>query len=128
MARVRSDPTVAKAFFLGALRLFNNAAFLGAGAGFLFWLDWKLALVAAAVLPALALSSLALNRRLQVLSQEIQEGDARVSKELGEGLASAPPFCLGGGEDRLGHRPSQGGQRSDEHVRGHGRRGADLPR
>ena len=89
MARVRSDPTVAKAFFLGALDLFNNAVFLSAGAGLLFWLNWKLALVAAAVLPALALSSRALNRRLQVLSQEIQEGDARLSKELGEGLASA---------------------------------------
>jgi ABC-type bacteriocin/lantibiotic exporter with double-glycine peptidase domain len=88
MARVRSDPTVAKAFFLGALALLNNAVFLGVGAGLLFWLDWKLALVAAAVLPALAFASQALNRRLQALCQEIQEGDALVSKELGEGLAS----------------------------------------
>lgn len=88
MARVRSDPSVAKAFFLGALAVLNNAVFLGMGAGLLFWLDWKLAVVAAAVLPALAFASRSLNRRLQVLSQEIQEGDALVSKELGEGLAS----------------------------------------
>lgn len=73
---------------VGTLRLVNNAVFLGAGAGLLFWLNWKLASVATAVLPALALSSRILNRRLQVLSREIQEGDAQVSKELGEGLAS----------------------------------------
>lgn len=89
MARVRSDPTVAKAFSLGFLNLLNNAVFLGMGAGLLFWLDWQLALVAAAVLPALAFGSRTFNRRLQTLSQQIQEGDALVSKELGEGLASA---------------------------------------
>lgn len=102
MARVRSDPTVAKAFFLRALDLFNNAVFPSAGAGLLFWLDWKLALVAAAVLPALALSSRALNRRLQVLSQGIQEGDARLSKELGEG--SPPPSRLSSSGFPLGRR------------------------
>lgn len=88
MARVRSDPGVAKAFFLGVLTLFDNTVFLCAGAALLFWFDWKLAMVAAAILPVLAFSSRALNRRLQVLSQEIQEADALVSKELGEGLAS----------------------------------------
>ncbi|MGC9018890.1 MAG: ABC transporter ATP-binding protein [Candidatus Bipolaricaulaceae bacterium] len=88
MARVRSDPVVAKDFFRGVLSLFNNAVFLIGGAGLLFWLDWKLALVAVVVLPALALSSRALNRRLQALCQEIQEGDALLSRELGEGLSS----------------------------------------
>ena len=88
MARVRSDPVVAKDFFRGVLSLFNNAVFLIDGAGLLFWLDWKLALVAVVVLPALALSSRDLNRRLQALCQEIQEGDALLSRELGEGLSS----------------------------------------
>ncbi|MGB9757894.1 MAG: ABC transporter ATP-binding protein [Candidatus Bipolaricaulaceae bacterium] len=88
MARVRSDPVVAKDFFRGVLSLINNAVFLIGGAGLLFWLDWKLALVAVVVLPALALSSRDLNRRLQALCQEIQEGDALLSRELGEGLSS----------------------------------------
>lgn len=89
MARVRSDPQVAKAFFLGVLTILSNALFLAAATGILVWLDWKLALVAMTILPALAFSSRFLNRRLQILSRTIQEGDALVSKELGEGLSSS---------------------------------------
>ena len=89
MARVRNDPAVAKGFFFGVLDLLSNLIFLVVGAGLLFWLDWRLALVAVGILPSLGLISRRFNRRLQVLSRDIQEGDALVSKEVEEGLASA---------------------------------------
>ncbi|MCD5407729.1 ABC transporter ATP-binding protein/permease [Candidatus Bipolaricaulota bacterium] len=88
MARIRSDPAVAKGFFLGTLSIITNAIFLVTGAGILFWLDWRLAFVAVAILPVLALASRRLNMRMQALCQGIQEGDALVSRELGEALSS----------------------------------------
>lgn len=88
MARIRADPAVAKNFLFGLLSMVANAVFLAVGAGILFWLDWRLALVAIAILPVLALSSRWLNKRMQVLCQDIQEGDAIVSRELGEALSS----------------------------------------
>jgi ABC-type bacteriocin/lantibiotic exporter with double-glycine peptidase domain len=94
MARVRSDPAVAKDFFFGALSLGSDALFLAAGAGLLLYLDWRLALLALSVLPALALASKRLNARMGVLAQAIQEGDALVSQELGEGLCAALPSRL----------------------------------
>lgn len=89
MARIRSDPAVAKDFFLGTLSLINDLLFLLVGAGLLLYLDWRLALLALSVLPALALASKRLNARMGILCQDIQEGDAQVSRELGEGLAAA---------------------------------------
>jgi len=86
MARIRSDPAVAKDFFFVALSLFSNALFLLVGAGLLLYLDWRLALLALSVLPVLALASKRLNTRMGVLAQAMQEGDAQVSQELGEGL------------------------------------------
>lgn len=88
MARIRADPAVAKNFLFGLLNMVADAVFLAVGAGILFWLDWRLALVAVAILPALALASRWLNKRMQVLCQDIQEGDAIVSRELGEALSS----------------------------------------
>lgn len=89
MARIRSDPAVAKDFFVGFLEILNNTLFLLIGAGLLFYLDWQLSLIAVAVLPTLALASKKLNTKMQTLCMDIQEGDALVSQELGEGLASA---------------------------------------
>jgi subfamily B ATP-binding cassette protein MsbA len=89
MARIRSDPAVAKDFFLGFLSILNNVLFLVIGGALLFYLDWRLALVAVAVLPALALASRGFNAKMQALCRDIQEGDALVSQELGEGLTGA---------------------------------------
>ena len=88
MARIRSDPAVAKGFFLGALSIVANSIFLAVGTAILFRLDWQLAFVAVGILPVLALASRRLNTRMQALCQGIQEGDALVSRELGEALSS----------------------------------------
>ncbi len=89
MARIRSDPAVAKDFLYGALNLASDALFLAVGAGLLLYLDWRMALLALAILPALALASKRLNTRMGEFCRDIQEGDARVSQELGEGLTAA---------------------------------------
>jgi len=89
MGRIRSDPAVAKDFFFGSLSLASDALFLLVGAALLLYLDWRLALVALSVLPPLALVSKRLNTRMGVLCRDIQEGDAQVSQELGEGLSAA---------------------------------------
>lgn len=89
LGRIRSDPGVAKDFLFGALRLANDVLFLLLGAALLLYLDWRLAILALFVLPLLALASRRLNVRMGILSRDIQEGDARVSQEMGEALSAA---------------------------------------
>ncbi len=96
IARVRSDPEVAKEFFIALVDLANYALFLLIGLALLFYLDWRLALIAVSVLPLLALASMRLNTRMQLLCQEVQEGDALVSQELGEGFSAAQTVKLFG--------------------------------
>ena len=106
MARIRSDPAVAKDFLFGALSLASDALFLSVGVGLLLYLNWRLALVSLAVLPALALASKRLNARMGELCRDIQEGDARVSQELGEGLNAALTARLFGLRPWIGDRVS----------------------
>lgn len=87
LGRVNSDPEVAKNFFFAAVTILQDLLFLGAGAALLIWLEWRLALVAFLLLPTLALVSKRMNARMAQLSRSIQEGEARVSQELGEALS-----------------------------------------
>ncbi|MEN3011043.1 MAG: ABC transporter ATP-binding protein, partial [Candidatus Bipolaricaulaceae bacterium] len=89
LGRIRSDPGVAKDFFFDLISILQNAAFLAAGAVLLFWLEWRLAMVAVLLLPALAAVSRRMNARMAQLSRGIQEGEAQASRELGETLSGA---------------------------------------
>ncbi|MFN3346679.1 MAG: ABC transporter ATP-binding protein [Candidatus Bipolaricaulaceae bacterium] len=80
---------MAKDFFFGLIDILQNSAFLLAGVAILFWLDWRLALAALALLPALAVVSKHMNTRMALLCRDIQEGEARASQELGEALSGA---------------------------------------
>lgn len=88
MSRIQNDPSAAKDFLLNFINILKNALVLWLGIALLFYLDWRLALITAAILPILALASKRLNSKMQELCQDIQEGDALVSQELQEGLSA----------------------------------------
>lgn len=88
MSRIRNDPSAAKDFFLNSINILKNSLVLLLGVALLFYLDWRLTLIAVAILPTLALASKKLNSKMQELCQDIQEGDALVSQELQEGLSA----------------------------------------
>lgn len=89
IGRVRSDPEVAKDFFFGLVDFFQNLVFLLAGLAILLWLEWRLAILALAILPLLAAISKHMNTRMGMLCKDIQEGEANVAKELGEAFSGA---------------------------------------
>lgn len=89
LQRIRGDTAVAKDFFFNLIDMAQNLVFLLAGVVILFWLDWRLALAAMALLPSLGLVSKRMNAKMALLSRDIQEGEAKASQELGEALSGA---------------------------------------
>lgn len=89
MSRLSSDVQGLRWFFSSTLvHIITQALrFLG-GAALLFYLEWRLALVALVAVPGLALSVSTFSRKLRTLSHQRMEQRANVSRRMQESLAS----------------------------------------
>lgn len=91
ISRVSSDVGGLRWFFSGTLvYLFTNLIrFLG-GLGFLFYLEWRLALVSLLALPAMLFSVRYFSKRMRILSHHGMETHAGINKRLQETITSLP--------------------------------------
>jgi len=89
MSRLTADVEGLRWFFSSTIvHILSNAArFLG-GIAFLFYLEWRLALIVAVILPGLGLSMRFFAGKIYVLSHQNMEQQAHVSSRLQESLSS----------------------------------------
>ena len=91
MSRLSSDVMGLRWFFSSVLvQVLSNLLRFAWGIGLLLYLEWRLAIVALVVLPALTAFVRYFSRRVRILSHRGMEQQAHVSRRLQESLASAP--------------------------------------
>ncbi len=89
MSRVYEDPERIQGVMADSLlSLLRDALTLAVGIGFLFYVHWRMALLAVLVLPVLAYLFTRLRTALKADFREVQERSAQVSRSLGESLAA----------------------------------------
>jgi ABC-type multidrug transport system fused ATPase/permease subunit len=105
VSRISSDVQGLRWFFSGtvAYLLTNLVQFLG-GIGFLFYLEWRLALASMLVLPVLALSVHYYSRHLRALGHRKMEQQGRISERFQETIASLPLVKAFSAESRESQR------------------------
>lgn len=101
MSRISSDVQGLRWFFSSTLVYIatNLLRFVG-GTVLLFYLEWRLALVALVIIPGLALSARYFSRRIRVLSHESMEQQANVSRRMQESLAATDLIKAFASEER----------------------------
>ncbi len=89
MSRLSSDVQGLRWFFSSTLVIIVSQAvrFVG-GVGLLFYLEWRLALVALAAIPGLMIGSYYFSRKTRVLSHQGMEQRANVSRYMQESLSA----------------------------------------
>ena len=91
MSRLSSDVQGIRFFFSRVLvRIVSSVLRLASGTVLLFYLEWRLALLALVVLPLMVVSIRYFGHRMRVLSHHGMEVQARVSRRIQETLASTP--------------------------------------
>ena len=91
MARVSSDAQGITWFFSQTtVNIISNTLRLIGGAAFLFWLEWRLALISVLVIPLLVLVIRVFSGRVHALSHQEMEKRAKVTSRLQETLSSIP--------------------------------------
>lgn len=105
MSRLSSDVEELRWFFSGAVvyMISNALRFIG-GLGFLFYLEWRLAIGVLIVIPALLYSIRFFSEKMHILGHESMEQDANVSSRLQELLTSIPLIKTFSTEDRTAKR------------------------
>lgn len=89
LARVNEEPYRIQGIMTDTvLSLVGDILTLIVGAGFLLYLDWRLAALSLAVLPFLVVLFLRMRTSLKDDFRAVQESSARVGSQLGESLAS----------------------------------------
>jgi ABC-type bacteriocin/lantibiotic exporter with double-glycine peptidase domain len=91
MSRLSSDVQGLRWFFSSTIVhiVSNIFRFLG-GIGLLFYLEWRLAIVALVLIPGLMVCVQYFSRRIRILSHEGMEQQAHVSRRIQESLAATP--------------------------------------
>ena len=91
MSRLSSDVQGLRWFFSSTIVhiVSNIFRFLG-GIGLLFYLEWRLAIVALVLVPGLMVCVQYFSRRMRILSHEGMEQQAHVSRRIQESLAATP--------------------------------------
>jgi ABC-type bacteriocin/lantibiotic exporter with double-glycine peptidase domain len=91
MSRLSSDVQGLRWFFSSTIVhiVSNIFRFLG-GIGLLFYLEWKLAIVALVLVPGLMVCVQYFSRRMRILSHEGMEQQAHISRRIQESLAATP--------------------------------------
>ena len=88
MSRVTQDVEAIRMFIsMGALRLFSVLLILAISLGFMYAINWQLALVSMATVPIIAASSVLMARRMRPLWQQIQQNQADMTQVAEEGLS-----------------------------------------
>lgn len=101
LSRLSSDVMGLRWFFSGTLvNILTNLIKLVGGIGLLVYLEWRLALVALLIVPALVIWAHVFSRRTRALSHQSMERSANVSKRMQESLASASLIKAFASEDR----------------------------
>lgn len=91
MSRLSSDVGGLRWFFSGTLiQIVSNVVRLVGGVGLLFYLKWRLALVALVAVPGMVLSVRYFSRRVRALSHHSMERQANISHRIQESLSSIP--------------------------------------
>ena len=101
MSRLSSDVEELRWFFSGTIvyMISNVLRFIG-GLGFLFYLEWRLAIGVLIVIPGLFYSIRFFSGKMRVLGHESMEQEANVSSRLQESLAAVPLIKAFSAEDR----------------------------
>jgi ATP-binding cassette, subfamily B, bacterial MsbA len=90
MARLSSDLTGLRWFFSSTLvYILSNALRLIGGTTLLFYLEWRLAVAAVVLLPALVFAVRYFSKRIRVLGLQGMEQQAQVSQRMQESLSAA---------------------------------------
>lgn len=101
MSRLTSDVSRLRWFFSSTLvHLVTEALRLVGGIAFLFYLEWRLALVAVVLLPGLVLFVRFFTRRSRILSHQEMERQANVSRQVQESLSAASLIKAFAAEER----------------------------
>ena len=91
ISRISSDVQGLRWFFSGTVvYLFTKFVQLIGGIGFLFYLEWKLAIAAIIALPFLAISVRYFSNHMRTLSHHTMETNANIMKRLQETITSLP--------------------------------------
>jgi ABC-type multidrug transport system fused ATPase/permease subunit len=90
MSRLSSDVMGLRWFFSSTLvNVASSALRLVGGVGFLFYLEWRLAIAALVIIPALMVCVRYFSRKIRILSHQGMERQADVSRRMQESLSSA---------------------------------------
>ncbi len=101
MSRLSSDVMGLRWFFSSTIvNVLNNALRLLGGIALLFYLEWRLALVALIIIPGLVIWARFFSRRIRTLSHQSMEQQAHVSRRIQESLASVPLIKSFASEER----------------------------
>jgi ABC-type multidrug transport system fused ATPase/permease subunit len=89
MSRLSSDVQELRWFFSGTIvHIISNFLRFAGGIGFLFYLEWRLAIGILIIIPGLVLSVRYFSRKLHVLSHQSMEQQANVSSRFQESLSA----------------------------------------
>ncbi len=101
MSRLSSDVMGLRWFFSSTIvNILSNILRLLGGIALLFYLEWRLALVALIIIPGLVIWARFFSRRTRVLSHQSMERQANVTRRIQESLASVPLIKSFASEDR----------------------------
>jgi ABC-type multidrug transport system fused ATPase/permease subunit len=101
MSRLSSDVAGLRWFFSSTLvYIVSNVLRFVGGVAFLFYLEWRLAIVALVILPGLMSCVRYFSRKIRVLSHQSMERQASVSRRMQESLSSASLIKAFVSEDR----------------------------
>ncbi len=105
MSRLSDDAEGLRWFFSSTLVyiLSNLIRFLG-GVGFLFYLEWRLAVIVLVILPAILFAMNYFARKVHVLSHRSMEQEANISSRMQEALSSTPLIKSFVSEERTRNR------------------------
>jgi len=105
MSRLSEDAEGLRWFFSSTVVyvLSNLIRFVG-GICFLFYLEWRLAVIVLVILPGLLLAMNYFARKVHVLSHRSMEQDANISSQVQETLSSAPLIKSFASEERTQNR------------------------
>jgi ABC-type bacteriocin/lantibiotic exporter with double-glycine peptidase domain len=101
-----SDDTEGLRWFFSSTVVYvlSNLIRFAGGIGFLFYLEWRLALIVLVILPGLFLSMNYFARKVHILSHRSMEQDANISSRMQEALSSTPLIKSFASEDRTQSR------------------------
>jgi len=105
MSRLSDDAEGLRWFFSSTVvYVLSNLIRFAGGVGFLFYLEWRLALIVLVILPGILFAMNYFARKVHVLSHRSMEQEANISSRLQEALSSTPLIKSFASEERTQNR------------------------